>query len=128
MTSLEMENFTFSSQLERLFSIWNNAKHHINFWVHTAGIYRALAILGRVHTVFFNYHHFCEMTNMAGEIVLARILTALDLELERVLYYHDEGYDSNDESGLPGLFMRPVHVYLVSTIEASFNPTDYKEA
>ena len=73
MTSLEMENSTFTSQLDRLFSMWNNALHHMNFWVHIAGTCRAMSILGRVHTAFFSYHHFNEMTNMPDEIVLAGI-------------------------------------------------------
>ena len=66
------------------------------------------------------------MTNMPDEIVLANIMTALDLEFERALHYHDEGYDSDNDYGLPGPFMRPVCIYLVSTTEASLNPTDYR--
>ena len=81
-----------------------------------------------VHAAFFNYHHFNEMTTMPDEIVLARIMTALDLEFERALHYHDEGYDSDNDYGLPGPVMWPVCIYLVSTNDASFNPTDYMEA
>ena len=55
-------------------------------------------------------------------------MTALDLEFERTLHYHDEGYDSNNDHGLLGPVMWPVCVYLVSTTEASFNPTDYMGA
>ena len=44
------------------------------------------------------------------------------------LHYHNVGYDSDNEYWLPGPFMRPVHVYLVSTTETSFNPKDNKEA
>ena len=128
MTSLKMENSTFSSWLDRLFSIWNNAIHHMNFWVCTAGTYRATAILGRVHTAFFNYHYFSKITNMPDEIVLASIMTVLDLEFERALHYHNEGYGSDSDYGLPGPVMRPVCIYLVSTTEASFNHTDYKGA
>ena len=64
------------------------------------------------------------MTNMPDEIVLARIMTALDLEFARALYYHNGGYDSDNDYGLPGSVMRPVYVYLVSPTEDSFNPTD----
>ena len=92
----------------------------MNFWVHTVGTFRATAILSRVHKAFFNYH-FNEMTYMPDEIILARIMTALDLEFERALHYYDEGYDS--DYGLPCPFMRPTHIYLLSTTEASFNPT-----
>ena len=65
---------------------------------------------------------------MPDEIVLAGIMTALDLEFKRALHYHDEGYDSDNDYRLPGQVMRPVHVYLVSTTKVSFNPADYKDA
>ena len=65
---------------------------------------------------------------MPDEIVLARIMTVLDLEFERALHYHDEGYESDNEYGLPTQVIRPVCVYSVSTTEASFNPTDCKGA
>ena len=68
------------------------------------------------------------MTNMPVEIVLASTISALDLEFERALQYHDEGYGSDNDYGLPGPVIRPVCTYLVSTIEATFSPTDYKEA
>ena len=113
---------------EQIISIWNNAVHCMNFRVHTAGMYRATTIPGRVHTAFFNYYYLSEMTNMPDEPVLASIMTALDLELERVLHFHDEGYDSDNDHGIPGPVMRPVCIYLVSTIEASFSPIDYKGA
>ena len=90
----------FILQLDRLFSIWNNAVHHMNFWVYTAGMYRATAILGRVHTAFFNYHNLSEMSNMPDEIDLARIMTALDLEFEGALHYHNEGYDNDNDYDL----------------------------
>ena len=91
-------------------------------------MYRATAFLSRVHTAFFNYHHFSEMNNMPDEIVLARNMTAFDLEFERAPIYHDEGYNSDNDYGLPGPVMRPMHVYLVLTTVASFNPLDYKGA
>ena len=65
---------------------------------------------------------------MPDEIVLSRIMTALDLEFERALHYHDKGYDSDSDYGLQDQVMRTVHVYSVSTTEASFNLTDYKGA
>ena len=68
------------------------------------------------------------MTNMPDEIVLARILTALELEFKRALYYHNEGNDCDNDYDLPYSFMAPVSVYLVSTTEGSLNTTDYKEA
>ena len=87
-----------------------------------------MAILGRVHAAFFNYPFFSDMTKMPEEIVLTSIMTVLDLEVERALHYHDEEYDRGNNYGLSGPVMRPVHIYLVSTTEASFNPTDYKGA
>ena len=68
------------------------------------------------------------MTNMHDETILARIMTTLDLEFKRVLDNHDERYDSDNDYGLPGPVMRHMQIYLVSTTEASFNPTDYKGA
>ena len=78
------------------------------FWVHTLGIYRAKLILGRVHTAFFNCYLFNKMTHMPDEIVLARIMTALDLELVKDLHYHDKGYESDNDYGLPAQVMWPV--------------------
>ena len=98
----------------------------MNFWVCTVGMYRATAIISRVHTAFFNYHSFCKVINMSYEIVLARIMTALDLEFERALHHHDEGYESDNDYDLPGPFLRPVCVYLVSMTEAFLNPKNYK--
>ena len=100
----------------------------MNLQVCTAGMYKATAILSRVHTAFFNHHYFSKMTNMPDEIVLARIMTALDLKFERAIHYLDEGYDSDNDSDLPGPFMRPVCAYLVSMTEASLNHMDYKGA
>ena len=108
MTSLEMENTTFASCLDRLFSLWNNAIYHMNYWVHTAGTYRATTILGGVHATFFNYHQFNEICYMPEETVLARIMSALDLEFERTLHYIDKGYESDNEYGLQTQVWRPV--------------------
>ena len=68
------------------------------------------------------------MTHMPDEIVLARIMTALDFEFERALHYYDKGYESDHDYGLPTQAMMPVYVYSVLTTEASFNPADYKGA
>ena len=68
------------------------------------------------------------MTNMPDEIVLAKIMTALDLEFKRVLHYHDKGYESYYDYVLPTQVMRSVSAYSVSTTEASFSPADYKAA
>ena len=62
---------------------------------------------------------------MSDEIVLARIMTALNIEFERALIYHHKGYDSDNNYELPGPFMRPVCVYLVLMTVASLNPVNY---
>ena len=68
------------------------------------------------------------MIYMPDEIVLARMMTTLDLESEKAMDYYDEGYKSDNEYGLLAQVMRPVHIYSVSTTEASFNQADYREA
>ena len=100
----------------------------MNFWVCAAGTYRATVILSRVHIGFCNYHYFSKMTNMHDEIVLARIITVLDLEFERALHHHNEDYDGDNDYDLQGPFMRPAHIYLVSMTEACLNPKDYNGA
>ena len=63
---------------------------------------------------------------MPDEIVWVRLMTALDLEFKRILHYHHEGHDRDNDYELPGQVMRPVHVYSVLKAEASFYLTDYK--
>ena len=53
---------------------------------------------------------------MPDEIILARKMTALDQEFEKAMYYHDEGYESDNNYGLPPQVMRPVDIYLVFTL------------
>ena len=65
------------------------------------------------------------MTYMPNEIVLVRMMTALDLEFEKAMYYHNEGYESDNDYGLPSWVMMPIHVYLVFTTEASFDPAKF---
>ena len=52
---------------------------------------------------------------------------ALDLEFEKAMHYYVEGYESDNNYGLPPQVMSPVHIYSVFSHEASFNPADYKE-
>ena len=44
------------------------------------------------------------------------MMTALDLEFEKALHYHDQGYEINNDYGLPAQVMRPVHIYSISTM------------
>ena len=114
-------------------TIFGNGKHYLCLhlarsfiWVHTAGRYRGTPILGRVHAAFFISHQIKAMIYMPDEIVLARMMTALDLEFKKAMHYHDEGYESDGHYGLPPQVMRPVCIYSVFTTEAFFNPAEYK--
>ena len=54
---------------------------------------------------------------------------ALEIEFERALQFHDEGYESSDDYGLPKLLIRSAHIYSVSSsAETSYNPADYQES
>ena len=68
------------------------------------------------------------MTYMPNGIILERMMTALDLEFEKAMHYHNEGYESDNDYRLPVQVMRPVHIYSVSTTEASFNLVNCKKA
>ena len=96
----------------------------MNYWVHPAGRYRATSILGRVHAAFFNSIQVEAMIYMPYEIILARMMTALEREFEKAMHYYEEAYDSDNDDGLPSQVMRPVHTYSVFTTEASFNPAE----
>ena len=100
----------------------------MNYWVCTAGTHRSTSILEKVHKVFFNYYQFHAMANMPDEIILARMMTTHDLAFERALHYHNEGYESDNDYGLPPHITRPVHVYSMLLAEASFNLADYTTA
>ena len=94
----------------------------MKYWVYTPGRYRAMSILGRVPVAFFNCYQFAEMTYMPGEIILTRMMTALDLDVKKAMHYHEDRYGSDNHYGLPPLVMRPLDIYSVFTTEASFNP------
>ena len=61
---------------------------------------------------------------MPYEIILARMVTALDLEFEKAVHHHNEGYET-DNFGLPTQVMRPVHIYSVFKTEASFDLAEF---
>ena len=67
------------------------------------------------------------MTYTLDENILARLMTALDLEFEKAMHYHDEGCESDNDYGLSPQVIRPVHMYSVFTNEASFNLAEYEE-
>ena len=97
----------------------------MNDWVHATGRYRSTCILEKVHKAFFNYYQFSAMNYMPDVIILARMMTVLDLEFERALHYHDEGYESDNDYGLPSQITRPICVYPVFITEACFDPADF---
>ena len=78
----KIENSLFAPCLDRLFNLWNNAVCRMNYWVHIAGKYRATSTLGKSScSILFNCYQFDAITYMPDEIVLARMVAALDLEL-----------------------------------------------
>ena len=98
----------------------------MNYWVCTSGRYRATSVLGRVHAAFFTSNQIKAMIYMLDKIVWARIMTALDLDFQKAMHYHDEGYESDNDYGLPPHVMRPVYIYSVFTTKVAFNPAEYK--
>ena len=96
-----MENSLFTPHLDKLFKLWNNALCQMNYWDHTAGRCRSTSILEGVHRAFISYYQFDAMTYMPDKFILARMMTAIHLEFERVLHYNDEGYKSNNDYGVP---------------------------
>ena len=42
-----------------------------------------------------------EMINTPDEIILVRIVTALDLEFEKAMHYHNKEYESDNDYRLP---------------------------
>ena len=123
-----MENSLFTPCLDELFCLWKYTIHRMNYLVCTAGRYRVMSILGRVHAAFFNHHQFDAMTYMPDEIILVWMMTALYLGFEKAMHHHDKGYKSDNDYGLMAQVMRPVSIYSVFTTEGSFNPADYKGA
>ena len=105
--------------LHRVVIQWNNAIYRMNYWVCTAGRYRATSILRRGHAAFFNNHQIEAMIYMPDEIILARMMTSLDLEFEKAMHYYNEGYKSDNEYGFLPQAMRPVCIYSVFTTMAS---------
>ena len=83
----------------------------MNHWIHKGGRYRETSILGKVHTSFFNHHQLSAVTYMPDEIVLARMITAIDFESEKVMHDHNGGYKSHNDYGLAPHVMRPVCIY-----------------
>ena len=58
---------------------------------------------------FSTSHHIEDMIYMPDEIILARMMTALDLEFEKAMHYHDEGNASNNDYRLPSHIYETCH-------------------
>ena len=56
---------------------------------------------------------------MPDEIILARMMTALDIQFEKAMHYHNEWYEGDNDYGLPPQVTRHVCVYSFFTNEAS---------
>ena len=68
------------------------------------------------------------MTCMPDEVILARMMITQDLEFERALHHHNEGYEGNNDYGLLTQIKRPIHIYSLFTTEASVDPADFTKA
>ena len=76
---------------------------------------------------FFNSDNFIDIATRPNEILLETFMLSLEIESERALYLHNEGYKTSDDFGLPKLFIRSTYTYSVPSVaETSFNPTDYQ--
>ena len=108
----KMGNSLFTPCLDELFNLLNNTVHRMNYWVYTLGRYRSTSILERIHKAFFGYYQFNAMTYTQDEIILARMMTTPDMEFERALHCHNEGYKSNNDYGLPLQITKPICIIL----------------
>ena len=68
------------------------------------------------------------MNYILDEIILARMMTTLDLEFKRALNHYDEGYENDNDYGLPPQITRPICIYFIFTTEASFDLADFTTA
>ena len=54
-------------------------------------------------------------------------LTSLTESTWLTMHYHEEGYKSDNDYGLPAQVMKPTHIYSVFSTEAFISPAVYKE-
>ena len=58
-----------------------------------------------------------EMIYMLDEIILVRMMITLDLKFEKAMHYHNEGYESNNDYGIPHQVTRAyLHVLKTSQL------------
>ena len=84
-----------------------------------------MSVLGRVHASFFTTHQMQEMIYMLDDVNKARMMVVLDLEFEKAIHHHDEGYESYNDYGLPPQVTKPIHIYSFFTTKASFDPAEF---
>ena len=69
------------------------------------------------------------MTTGANKHLLACFSLALEIEFERALQFHNEGYESGDNYDLPKPLISSTHIYSVSSAdETSFNSVGYQKS
>ena len=66
------------------------------------------------------------MAHMSDEIVLAKLMTTLDFEFKRDVHYHNEGYESDTDYGLPP-HITSLHLLCILS-RGLFNQADYTAA
>ena len=98
-TFFKMENSQSIMCLDRLFLHSNTTVYRMNYWVHAARRHRATCVLGRVHAGFCTNYQIEEMVFIPKEIILVRLMSVLDLEFEKAMHYHDEGYEIDNHYG-----------------------------
>ena len=123
----KMENSLLTPHLARLFNLWNNAVHWINYWVCTAEDIEQHLSLGE-------FIQNSSMTTSLMQWITYQMRLSWQewwlpwtLQFEKSMHYHDKGYESVNDYGLPPQVMRSGHIYLVFTTEASFNLAEYNE-
>ena len=65
------------------------------------------------------------MIYMPDEVILVRMMVALDLEFEKAMHYHNEGYESDNDYGLQPQVTRSICIYLVFNTEASIDLAEF---
>ena len=110
-----------------MFGIWNNATWEICNWIQVARSHRSTMILDKLYKAFFHCHDFLHCTYRPDQNLLATFILALQIEFERTLYLHDEGYKTSDDYDLPQPLHKYTCIYAVPSVaEVSFDPTGYK--
>ena len=80
-----------------------------------------------LHKAVFHCDYFLHWAYTPDQHVLATFILALEINFERALYLHDEGYKTGDDYDLPHPLRKSTHIYVEpSVVIASLNPMDYQ--